>query len=84
MANLSEHEEIGREKCLNPTSQARRIQARHRATDGIFQVSRHRETGRMGWISEWLQKLSKKPSGEPPPPPLPSRLTMSWWEHMMI
>ena len=41
------HQETGREKFFNPTSQDRRAQARHRAADCMSQVSRHRETDRV-------------------------------------
>ena len=46
-SQVPEHQETGREKFLNPMSEARRIQARHRVTDCMSQVSRHREIGRI-------------------------------------
>ena len=49
-----------REKSLNPMSQARRIQARDRATDVLSHVSQHQESGRIKFQSgfDLLKKFS--------------------------
>ena len=45
-SRVPDHHAPGREKFFNPTSQARRTQPRHRATDCVSQMSRHPETRR--------------------------------------
>ena len=59
-----------RNKFFNPMSQAKRTQARHRVTDCVSHVSRHRETGRIRFEDGF--NLSKKASlVNLPPPSLP-------------
>ena len=63
-SQVPNHQETSRETFFNPMSQARRTQARHRATDCISLVSRHWEI--CCKRSERLQPFKEGLSGEPP------------------
>ena len=67
--------ETGLEKFCNPMCQARRIQARHRATDCTSEVSRHWETGHL-----MLQSGFNFP--EKACLVIPPTHTMSWWNNL--
>ena len=62
--NVPDHQETGRAKFFNAMSLAWKTHARHRATDCISQVSRHRD--RSHKVPESLQLCKEGVSGEPP------------------